>query len=440
MRLAHKVFVGSLLAVFVGIVLHAPLSVSLGALWPEYSLYIKAWKEVLLVVAAVAMVVILIKGKKFEILKHPAVLLVAVYAALHLLLLAVFWQGWQPSIAGLMIDLRYLLFFVLVFVAIKLYPGLRTVFLKAFVAGALIVLLFALMQVFVLPHDVLKYLGYSTETITAYLTVDKNYDFVRINSTLRGPNPLGAYAVIVLSLLAATMVVGKKVKRTRRDLALVAVLSAGGVVALWASYSRSALGAALVALGVVSLAVWGKRWSRKVWTVVGLGALVLVFAVFALRDSYLVSNVILHEDPVGGSAISSNEGHVDSLLDGSQRALGQPLGAGVGSTGSASLLGEDGIIIENQYLYIAHEVGWLGLGLFVAVFVAVLTRLWQRRQDWLALGVFASGVGMAVIGLVLPVWVDDTVSIIWWGLAAVCLAEAYNGTKRKKNDRLQKTN
>jgi len=37
----------------------------------------------------------------------------------------------------------------------------------------------------------------------------------------------------------------------------------------------------------------------------------------------------------------------------------------------------------------------------------------------LALGVFASGIGLALVGFFLPVWADDTVSIIWWGLAAV---------------------
>ena len=69
------------------------------------------------------------------------------------------------------------------------------------------------------------------------------------------------------------------------------------------------------------------------------------------------------------------------------------------------------------------QVGWLGLGLFVAIFAVVMVRLWRLRQDWKALAVFASGLGLAVIGLLLPVWVDDTVAMIWWGLAAVVLAE-----------------
>lgn len=71
---------------------------------------------------------------------------------------------------------------------------------------------------------------------------------------------------------------------------------------------------------------------------------------------------------------------------------------------------------------IAHEVGWLGLGLFVWLNYLVMVALWHRRASWLALGVWASGLGLILIGLVLPVWVDDTVSIVWWGLAALVIA------------------
>ena len=77
------------------------------------------------------------------------------------------------------------------------------------------------------------------------------------------------------------------------------------------------------------------------------------------------------------------------------------------------------IIIENQYLFTAHELGWLGLIIFLFIFGLIMKRLWKLRSDWLALGVFASGLCLAVIGLLLPVWVDDTVAIIWWGLAAI---------------------
>jgi hypothetical protein len=115
--------------------------------------------------------------------------------------------------------------------------------------------------------------------------------------------------------------------------------------------------------------------------------------------------------------------------------VAQPFGAGVGSTGSASLIGGEGFIIENQYLMIAHEVGWLGLGLFVWLYWCIMQALWRRRDSWLGLGVWASGLSLALIGFVLPVWADDVVSIVWWGLAALAIAtikEGYGTTTHKK--------
>jgi hypothetical protein len=154
----------------------------------------------------------------------------------------------------------------------------------------------------------------------------------------------------------------------------------------------------------------------------GIGILVvLAVGLIIGQNNNFVSNVILHENIDGDTSLNSNEGHITSLVDGVWRFGVQPFGAGVGSTGSASIHTDTPLIIENQYLFIAHEVGWLGLAFFVMVFIGVLTRLWQRRSDWLALSVFASGIGLAVIGLFLPVWADDTVAIIWWGLAALAI-------------------
>src|SRR5690606_20182242 len=125
----------------------------------------------------------------------------------------------------------------------------------------------------------------------------------------------------------------------------------------WLSYSRSALGAAVVIMAIVVGATVGRKLSRNVW----ITLTVIVFAVAGglvmARETSFVSNVILHENPDGGSAISSNDAHVSSLEMGLQRTFDQPFGAGVGSTGSASLLGEKTVIIENHYLFVAHEVG-----------------------------------------------------------------------------------
>ena len=418
-----KLFVGLLLVIFGGIVLHAPLTVGLETLFPSFELLIKSWKEILLLLAALLMGVLLYQKKQWAVLKSPIVLLIAAYAALHLLLLPLSFQGSTSAIAGLLIDLRYVLFFVLVYVAVCLYPTLRKPFIYTFFGGAFVVAAFAMLQVFVLPVDSLKYIGYGDTTIVPYLTVDENPDYIRISSTLRGPNPLGAYAGIVIALLFAFWLKGSRSK-VRRPLLPISVVVIGSFVALWASYSRSALVAAFAAIGVVMLATIGRKLPRRAWIAVIVIIMALGGGLIAARDSDFVSNVLLHENAATGSAVSSNDGHVDSLQDGVNRMIHQPLGGGIGSTGSASLYGQDPLIIENQYLFIAHEVGWIGVVLFLVIFVMILQQLWKRRADWLALGVFASGIGLALIGLLLPVWVDDTVAIIWWCLAAIATAQS----------------
>lgn len=414
-------FVGILLVIFGGVVLHAPITVGLSSLMPEYELFIKSWKEVLLGVALLLSVVLLTVHKRWAIINNRIVYLIAAFGVLNLLLIPLFYNNFESTVAGLFINLRLFLFFVLVYVAIKLYPRAYRLFLITFLTGALVVTVFAILQVTVLPHDILKYLGYNDSTIAPYLTVDQNINYVRINSTLRGPNPLGIYAVITLVAVLVAWLRGPR-NMTNKEQVVAGIIAAGSVIALWASYSRSAALAALVAVGIVVAITYGRRISKAAWVIFAVVALTLTGSLVALRDTQFVSQVILHEDPAEGNDVNSNDGHADSLIEGTNRMIKQPLGAGVGSTGSASLYGDEPIIIENQYLFIAHENGWVGLGLFLAISYFVLTGLWKRRAQWLALTLFASGVGIAIAALFLPVWVDDTVAIIWWGLAAIALA------------------
>ncbi len=426
-NLVERILVGILLVVAAGIVVHAPLTVWLGTIWPHEVQYIKAWKEILMGVALVLMIMTAVRRKKInELLEDRLMQLSLVYAGLHFVMMGVFQNGLSHAGAGLLIDLRYVLFFVVTYGTIRLLPRYRKLFVRVFAAGAVVVLGFALLQLFVLPRDVLTHIGYSKDTIAPYLLVDENPSFVRINSTLRGPNPLGAYAVIVLGLLAAAAI-RRKLKVRDWWLLGAAALAAG--LTLGVSFSRSSLIGAVAALLVAMIVplTAKMRWRAAL----SLTAIVVGIAglFFAFRGSYFVSNVILHDNPTTGALVDSNAGHASSVIDGLGMVVRQPFGDGVGSTGSASLGGSDPLIIENQYLFVAHEVGWAGLLLFVALFVEVLRRLWHRRASVLALGVFASGVGLGIIGLFLPVWADDTVSIVWWGLAAIAIGSGY-GTRK----------
>lgn len=426
--LAEKIYITILLIIFGGIVLHAPLTVGLETLWPQYELGFKAWKEVLMAVALLMVGGMLIRRRQVHLLKDPLLVLIAAYAGLHLALIPSSGGNFESISAGLMIDLRYLLYFVLVYLAIKLRPSYARAFLKVGLAGAVVVIIFAVLQVFVLPPDILKYIGYNNDTIVPYLTVDQNHDFIRINSSLRGPNPLGAYAVIVITLITAKLAAAKKLRLAWQP----ALLLVGSLVALWASYSRSAWGAAVVSVAIVgAMTLTRSTGGRKLAAIGAAIVMVASLGLFLARDTSFVSNIILHENPGESNNINSNEDHLISLQESSEKVAGAPLGHGIGSTGSASLLTDSGLIIENQYLYIAHEVGWVGLILFLAISGYLAMRLWAVRRSWLGLGVLASGIGLAIIGAVLPVWADDTVAIIWWGLAALAVTKSTPTPERR---------
>lgn len=411
------------------IVFHAPITVWVGVHVPSLALGVKAWKEILMLVAAGFLVVALMQvGQLKEFIKKPVIALALLYIAIHIISLGFYPQAAQPAVAGLMIDLRYIVYFVLVYAFLTLYPSYKKSFILVGVTGALIVVGFAVMQLF-LPKTSLEALGYGDSTIKPYMTVDQNPDYIRHNSTLRGPNPLGAYASIVLAGVVAYGVrKGRGVAAGGVKLAHV-FLAVGGAVALWISYSRSAVLGTLVAIIAILVAAYGWRLSRRSVVVLASIAIVAGGLLFAFRDTNFIKNVVLHNSPTTGAAVDSNAGHLQSLQDSLGRLAVQPFGAGIGSTGSASILNGDGLIIENQYLMIAHEVGWAGLGLFIALFITIMIGLWSRRQDWLALTMFGSGLGLAVVGLMLPVWADDTVSIIWWGLAAVMVSDRSDSNK-----------
>ncbi|HEU5122298.1 MAG TPA: O-antigen ligase family protein [Candidatus Saccharimonadales bacterium] len=417
-----RIYILSLVIIFIGIVFHAPLSVGLGVLFPDYDLLIKSWKEIVMVLLIPLAVVIVTRQKLWRTLLSDWLFrFIAFYGVIHVLLSIVMWQGVTPTLAGLAIDLRYVLFFGLIYVAIRAMPQARQLLVIAATIGAFVVVGFATLQLF-LPPDILAHIGYSKQTIAPYLTVDENPDYIRVNSTLRGPNPLGAYAGMVLGFLTAAWIRGKLQLKSKKVLAGTLILAICSIIALWISYSRSALVAGIVAVFVALLLTQAHKVTKRVWIAAGIILLVLVGGLIAARETPFVANVILHDNQESGGAVSSNEDHMTSLQYGFERLFQEPFGVGVGSTGSASLLGSSPVIIENQYLFIGHETGWLGLALFLILFVIIMKRLWRLREDWLSLGAFASGIGLALIGILLPVWTDDTVSIIWWGLAAVAIA------------------
>ena len=94
---AIKLYAAILLVIFAGIVIHAPLSVGLGTLFPQFDLLIKTWKELLMLVALVLVVgIVTRRGLWKQMLSDWILRLIAAFAVLHLLLIPAFYSGPLP--------------------------------------------------------------------------------------------------------------------------------------------------------------------------------------------------------------------------------------------------------------------------------------------------------------------------------------------------------
>ncbi len=329
---------------------------------------------------------------------------------------------------GLVVDLRFFLFFLACWIIAGQSGWLRRNWEKLVLIPAAIVVVFGLMQHFILPYNFLSHFGYGTSTIPPFQTINQNLHYVRILSTLRGSNPLGAYLVVIIAIVSALLV-----KRpSKRLFYAYTALLIGSIITLFYTYSRSAWIAA--ALVVVIIGVLNIR-SRRVLKRVGLGMVVLFIAIglllFGLRNSSILQDTIFHTDSSHHTPQTSNSAHLSALKSGIKDAIAQPLGDGPGTAGPASVYNNHPArIAENYFIQIVQEVGWLGLFVFLAINWLVAKELWKHRQDSLALGLLASLVGICFVGLLSHVWVDDTLSYVWWGLGGICLSAYY-----KTNDK-----
>jgi len=440
---APSPFVGGLLRalrwgivlVFIIMPFHALLTTWVASRTGHFDL-VRIWKELL--VFAFCLIIgglVLWRRPVLKTLSQDwVVCLMAVYIVLTLLRfsygLSAHHVSSSAAIYGLLINARFFGFFILVMAFLKSGGDLRG-WRRFILIPAAVVIGFGLLQ-YALPADFLRHFGYGPHTIPAFQTVDNKAAYVRLQSTLRGPNPLGAYLVMILSLvLAAGLAVrggqgdkqGRRTSPTRRRWQY-ALLGLGGLAVLYGTFSRSAwLGTVLAAIVVLGLSIRTRRLRR--WALIG-GVVLLVLAtgsVLALRHDDRFQNVIFHTSNTSKS-VSSNAQRAAALENGWRDVWHTPFGHGVGSAGPASVRNtlEPARLSENYFLQIGQETGWLGLGLFVAILVAVGLELYARRSDALALALLAALAGLTFVGFLSHVWADDTLAYLFWGLTAIAIA------------------
>ncbi len=400
--------------------LHAFLSTWGGTAVGPLELW-KSWKELLLLPAIFALIAWVVwRGLVQELLSDLVIRLIVLYTVLVLGLTLWHQQanGIDATLAGLAFDLRYLVMFVIAYVVVR-YSRLPAGLLKrvhlVLVGVGVGLAVLGLLQVTVIPRDFLSQFGYEKfVTIAPYLTIDEmSPDIIRAFATLRGPNDYGAYLVMTLALaLTAPLAMRYRMGAS--------VLMLAGIAA---SHSRSAYIAAAVVLAAWVVMTYGLEWIKKHWYVVIFLVAAAVGFVATAFLSPTVRLIVFHSSEYDTHLTEGSiDDRGDAILGAMQRVLANPLGCGAGCSGPASYYGDKPLISENYYLQIAEQHGVIGLGLWMAIFLVIMQRLYLRaKKDPLALALFCGGLGLAVIGLMLHVWVDDPLSMTWWALVGAAL-------------------
>ena len=264
----------------------------------------------------------------------------------------------------------------------------------------------------------------------------------RMQSTFSGPNQMGLWLLIPLSLSIVELLRKKSPVRL-----LLCSLFVAGILL---SFSRSAWIAAAV---IVVIVAW-KHMSRKQVLFVASSLLVLgVIAILAFPQ------IILRA--------TSSAGHIERPLQALKIMREHPLGLGLGSAGPASNRFSDAcvelpagadaswaqphpelcvfvagaqvqptdrvcacpLLPENWYLQIGVELGWIGFVLYVALVIMILLHVVQLRMKNEELKIlfliphssFFIFLGISIAALFLHAWEDSAVAYTVWILLAAVL-------------------
>ena len=240
-------------------------------------------------------------------------------------------------------------------------------------------------------------------------------DVVRSGSLLLSALTLGFALVPALGLALERL---GEARLQSSALVLSALVALGIAVTL----TRSALiAAAVTAYASLRYGVLRSRPGR-----LRLGLVLLVAAVLTLP----VAGTTAAGQRLAGtfSGDASTTDHVESLRAGMQGLVDAPLGRGLGTApGIGDRFDVTGrLTSENAYLQVGTEVGVVAMVLFAVLLGALVLALRRRALAGgpgagTASALAAAGLGLAVGGMFLHVWLDFTTAVTFWALAGAAL-------------------
>ncbi len=392
----------------------------------------KAAKDVLLVVLVPGLLYVSYRRGLFEdTFFRRFIIFAGLYTLLHGLFVLFYrdFSGWYATIIGSVYNTRIFGFFLLGYLVGTSKKGKEYLryLLTASLLVAFVVALFGVMQYF-LPTDLLEHVGYSVERgVKPLFFIDDKPDFPRVMSTIRDPNSLGAYLIIPMLFTLAALTKQRWneqffVRPFRK--AVLGIFLAIFSGCMFLTFSRGALLSLILSIGVYAVFVYGRQTIellKKYWWVAATAVLLIAAGSYLARDTYVYKNVVFHADEATTKA-DPNEKRLILYEEAWENIQDRPVGYGPGSAGIVSEKSDSGqILTENYALQILHETGVIGLILFTAVTVLLVLKLYELKNEPVAMILLASLAGYLFYGLLVHIWSNEAVALQWWLLTGAVI-------------------
>ena len=425
----------SVLFIVILLLLMAPFQ-GLITSWPSsifgHLVFWQTWKELLLIPAGLLTGLLIYRNRNLrqKFMHDKTTLLIMLYCVLSVVLAVTLSNDRRAAGASLLINLRFFLFYIVTWSLSALTKlDAHQIVRKYILPIALVVSVFAVLQLTVLTPEFLRHFGYAGNPIPARFTIDNDPTALRVASTTRGPNPLGAYLLVpLIFFVGLTYQAFKKHLKSGRPqlyqqlccgLAILVLL-----IALYGTLSRSAFIGFIAALSCWLVLRFTKRNRTYLFGLLSVLVVLLGVVTYQLRGVSFIRNTVLHDNSGNLSSATSNKGHIVALEEGVRDVTSHPLtGCGPGCAGPASYHNSKGAkIAENYYIQIAQELGIGGLVLFLLIIYTVAKELYiHHSSSETARVMLATLVGLSIVCLLLHTWADDTVAYVWWGLAGLVI-------------------
>ncbi len=247
-------------------------------------------------------------------------------------------------------------------------------------------------------------------------------------------SPLGyAFASLLFISLAYSFFLNAKSFRYKMLFGSLMLLFLLGIAL---SYTRSALVCLFFSLFISTL--WLFRPASRFVLVMILAVLLMLGLLILFIPSNSPINYLFGD--------SSTQSHIEGWKNSFEVLINYPFGLGLGTAGSVAqkFLGDKGVSNESWYFQLATEMGIPMMLLFsgiVVYWLAICLRIAQGSQDYLtksfAWGLFTSGVGFSLNGLVLHVWLEPHIALTYWVLVGILHRYAHQIMFAPTGDRIQ---